>query len=260
MDITRPIYGWRGYALSKCQITGGRGHPWPTPVLEAEHLGDSPRVPHLAPDFRCECGIYGSYDPGEASQYGHILAFARASGRVVPHESGSRAQRAQVVALVAEENDCRLISQIPAWADVPLYTPGDLVMVDNAIRGLQAALHGYAAHWPHLSSVLRTYDTTLRVADTTIEFPITERVILIDSCLERVTLRGSLFLFQVSNSLLIDCEIQIAAQSFSLVHTECRQCTFSGPIRHWSAHSVTLQHCTMAVAKPPSTLPWLLLG
>jgi len=63
--------------------------------------------PHESPHPRCQCGIYGYFEPGPRSWYGEAYwceGVVTAWGRIEVHRDGFRAQHARVEALATPEH------------------------------------------------------------------------------------------------------------------------------------------------------------
>lgn len=101
-----PIVGYRAWRVYRNGLRGSRAW-WPGPVHEARCRVD-PSSPRLVPhdDGRCGrlgCGVYALADPGDVrSVLGTaspvVLGAVALTGKVVEHEAGYRAARAEVVA------------------------------------------------------------------------------------------------------------------------------------------------------------------
>ncbi|MFP5332352.1 MAG: hypothetical protein ACLGHX_08355, partial [Acidimicrobiia bacterium] len=99
---------------------------WPTPVKEAScsKLGANPDVPHT--DARCgvpRCGIYAARTPEAAmrrrpSEGGWAVGLIAMSGKVVEHESGFRARRAEARAVVVHHEGRVLAAEEPRMVDL----------------------------------------------------------------------------------------------------------------------------------------------
>jgi hypothetical protein len=63
--------------------------------------------PHTSPDPRCQCGIYGYFEPGPRSWYGEAYwceGIVTAWGLIEVHRDGFRAEHARVEALATPEH------------------------------------------------------------------------------------------------------------------------------------------------------------
>jgi|FLYL01.1.fsa_nt_gi hypothetical protein len=88
-----PPVGWRGWMWRDGTLHGVRV-PWPRPILEAEcNLGCRP-----VPGWLCGCGIYATKDRWNAWRT-PIIGKVALSGRVIEHEEGYRAARAEILEL-----------------------------------------------------------------------------------------------------------------------------------------------------------------
>jgi hypothetical protein len=63
---------------------------------------------HFAPDAHCRCGIYGWYDPADEriphpAASGSVFGVVQATGRVILGTHGFRAEKAQVLAVTADD-------------------------------------------------------------------------------------------------------------------------------------------------------------
>lgn len=115
----QPLLGFRFWHITQGGVRGA-ARVWPRPFLDAECR----RAAHEAPHPHCTCGIYALREatglwlsspalclPAGGSVYGLVAL----SGRVVEHERGFRAARAEVRAVVV-----RYRGWITAFADARL--------------------------------------------------------------------------------------------------------------------------------------------
>lgn len=102
---------------------------------QALHLQGRIR-PHQAPHLDCACGIYAYHDPQDNHLSEPIIGIVRASGRVIVHQGGFRAERVEVVALafdsemgdsVAEQRYREVTRRACAWWRVPLLGRDELL-------------------------------------------------------------------------------------------------------------------------------------
>lgn len=105
-----PIVAYRMWALFHDRIEGVR-QPWREPRLTARcgQGFDSEDVPHT--DGRCGrlgCGVYAAMDPAALMEsfappvdHGYVAGAVALTGKVVEHETGYRANTAEVIAVVA---------------------------------------------------------------------------------------------------------------------------------------------------------------
>lgn len=85
--------GWRGWVWRNGVLNGVRV-PWPERILEAEcHLGCDE-----VPGWLCTCGIYATKERGNAWA-APVVGKVALSGRLVEHEEGYRAARAEILEL-----------------------------------------------------------------------------------------------------------------------------------------------------------------
>ena len=105
-----PLLGFRLWIMSGSGLDGAKV-TWRTPVMTATCLttGEEDAVPHS--DGRCGrlgCGVYATkeLDPLlaqhlNARSHGYAVGLVELTGKVVEHEHGFRAERAEIVALAA---------------------------------------------------------------------------------------------------------------------------------------------------------------
>lgn len=141
-----PVLGFRVWGVTKRGLVG-MFERWTTPTKQAQcsKLAGNRDVPHT--DVRCSeprCGIYATRTPEMAMQSipaegGWAIGLVALSGKVVEHERGYRAQRADVRAIVICHDGRVLAAEEPR-------------LVDLAFRATAAttALLGRPGHeWPN---------------------------------------------------------------------------------------------------------------
>src|SRR4051794_33144587 len=89
--------------------------------------------PHASPDPRCQCGIYGYFEPGPRSWYGEAYwceGVVTAWGRIEIHRDGFRAEHARVEALAVPDGGfahaAAAVVQAARTLGVPVVEHGDL--------------------------------------------------------------------------------------------------------------------------------------
>lgn len=141
-----PVFGFRLWGVTNQGLVG-MFERWTAPLKQARcsNLSGNPDVPHTDP--RCgepRCGIYATRTPDMAMQGipaggGWAVGLVALSGKVVEHEHGYRAQRAEVRTIVVHHEGRVLAAE-------------ETRMVDLAFRATMAttALLGRPAlEWPH---------------------------------------------------------------------------------------------------------------
>jgi hypothetical protein len=133
-----PLVGfraWRATAdhelrpLAYYSLAAWNDGPWATAVCRHGAAGETDErgapIAHDAPDWSCSCGIHAYYEPwwGPLGRRGLIYGAILAWGRIVEHERGFRAERAQIIAL-AEGPNVRAVAE---RYDVPVLTDTELV-------------------------------------------------------------------------------------------------------------------------------------
>lgn len=99
------VMAWRGWHVSEGRLVGHYQQPWQS----SSHTFVC-RTGHLAPDWRCNCGIYALKNPEEVS--GAVVGLVALEGIVIEHEDGYRAEQARIVALwVPDETVHGLVSR-----------------------------------------------------------------------------------------------------------------------------------------------------
>ncbi|MBN2114388.1 MAG: hypothetical protein JW785_09705 [Acidimicrobiia bacterium] len=116
----RPILGFRTWQPTR-QGMRGVVQFWPKPRLEA-FCPHGPGVPHDSPG--CRCGIYASKEaatlagvPWGAWPRPLVHGLVALTGKVVEHERGYRAQRAEVRAAVLLRPEGTVWGSEPAWIE-----------------------------------------------------------------------------------------------------------------------------------------------
>lgn len=117
-----PVVGYRAWHLDDDgRVVGATGHVWSRPVMDADceqarrPYDDLPHTDRICSSFGYGCGVYASKSaadlhPGPAPR---ILGVVHLTGKVVEHESGYRAARARVVAVLADDDSRRLTTAEP---------------------------------------------------------------------------------------------------------------------------------------------------
>jgi hypothetical protein len=115
-----PVYAYRLWGVTASGLVG-MVERWPTPAFEATcaKLPLNPDVPHT--DDRCgepRCGIYAAKRPDHLvpdapAEGGWAIGLVALTGKVVEHESGYRAQQADVQAIVIHHDDRVLAAEEP---------------------------------------------------------------------------------------------------------------------------------------------------
>lgn len=140
-----PVMGYRMWALLHDRIEGVRT-VWPTSRLRATCGAgyDDVEIPHT--DGRCGrlgCGVYAAKQPEPViesfrpdSGYRYAAGRVALSGKVVEHDTGYRAEVAQVVAVVAAARHGILATRDPTLIDMLFRDPF-----------LTMGTHALATHW-----------------------------------------------------------------------------------------------------------------
>jgi hypothetical protein len=111
----RGYRAWRGVSLGGQLLSTGMSYLWRkdahTEPEVASCLTYLDEV-HPAPDARCRCGIYGWYDPADEriphpAASGSVFGVVQATGRVILGTHGFRAEKAQVLAVTADDPEQR---------------------------------------------------------------------------------------------------------------------------------------------------------
>jgi hypothetical protein len=113
----RPVLGFRQWTLEADGLRGAYGAWWTRPEARGACMV-GPGVPHT--DVRCgECGIYAYSSMGALrlpeGRETAVVGLVELSGRVVEHEHGYRAERAEVMAVAACLGDHVVISADRRW-------------------------------------------------------------------------------------------------------------------------------------------------
>ncbi|MFH1329163.1 MAG: hypothetical protein ABIJ48_00675 [Actinomycetota bacterium] len=120
-----PILGFRMWRLTSLGVRGVV-QVWEEPRLEAR-CPRGPGAPHDAPC--CRCGIYAFKDAGAlwgarpGAWPGIIYGLVALSGKVIEHEHGYRAQRAEVPAVALMRDGALVCRSDPKWI-ARLFAPG----------------------------------------------------------------------------------------------------------------------------------------
>lgn len=141
-----PVFGFRIWGVTNRGLVG-MFERWKSPAKEARcsKLAPNRDVPHT--DGRCgepRCGIYATRTPemamgGIPSEGGWAIGLVALSGKVVEHERGYRAQRAQVRAIVVSHEGRVLAAEEPRLVDLAF----------RATVATTALLGRPAVEWPH---------------------------------------------------------------------------------------------------------------
>lgn len=127
-----PVVGYRTWHLDDDgRVVGATGHVWSHPVIEAvceqarRPYDDLPHTDRICSSFGYGCGVYASksaadLEPGPAPR---IMGVVHLTGKVVEHESGYRAARALVVAVLADDGSRRLITADPDLVEAVFEQP-----------------------------------------------------------------------------------------------------------------------------------------
>jgi hypothetical protein len=138
-----PLVGFRTWRPTP-QGMRGVVQVWPGPRLEAACLR-GPGAPHEVPG--CRCGIYAFKEAealgavGVGDRPGAVYGLASLTGRVIEHERGYRAQRAEVLA-VALVSDGKLVYGCDTRWIARLFTPGIGGAVAGAVAGGRVGFPG----------------------------------------------------------------------------------------------------------------------
>lgn len=155
-----PVTGYRVWHLDDDgRVVGATGQIWSYPVMEAaceqarRPYDDLPHTDRMCSSFGYGCGVYASksaahLDPGRAPR---ILGVVHLAGKVVEHESGYRAARARVVAVLAEDGVSRLITSDPDLIEVVFEQPAAAL----ATHGELTASDRRESHWVVLNELER---------------------------------------------------------------------------------------------------------
>jgi len=112
------------YPVRLFPLIGGRGRPW----QPGENIASCDRGRHHAPNKQCHCGLYAFYKLRSARRklggrlgeaFGMIGAIA-AAGDVQCHADGYRAEKAQIIALLASRRNPHC-EEVAAYYRVPLF-------------------------------------------------------------------------------------------------------------------------------------------
>lgn len=141
-----PILAFRMWGVTNRGLVG-MFEPWRAPTKEAScsKLSANPDVPHT--DNRCsqpQCGIYATHSPeramsGVPSVGGWAIGLVALSGKVVEHEDGFRAQRAEAKAVVVNHDGRTLCAEEPRLVDLAF----------RATVATTALLGRPTDEWPH---------------------------------------------------------------------------------------------------------------
>jgi hypothetical protein len=152
-DVAAPLVAFRSW-----RISGGRlvspfiPCRWDGRVMHAACF-DANRTltrgsgwvaePHASPDPRCQCGIYGYFEPGPRSWYGEAYwceGVVTAWGRVEVHRDGFRAEHARVEALAVPENRFphaqEAVREAAQTVGVPLIAAAELRAFADGLGGV----------------------------------------------------------------------------------------------------------------------------
>lgn len=120
-----PVLAYRIWGVTNGGLVG-MFEEWPTPVKEAtcSKFSANPDIPHT--DRRCgepRCGIYATRSPESAmrrrpSEGGWAVGLVAMTGKVVEHEGGFRAQRAEARAVVVRHEGRVLAAEEPRLVDL----------------------------------------------------------------------------------------------------------------------------------------------
>lgn len=152
-----PVYGFRMWGVTSGGLVGAL-EPWATPTMEARctKLPGNPDVPHTVE--RCgepRCGIYAARHPAplverRAGEGGWAIGVVALTGKVVEHERGYRAQRAQTRAIVVHHGGRVLSAEEPRMIELAF----------AATVAATALLGDPESEWPTERTI-----TTLRAAE-----------------------------------------------------------------------------------------------
>lgn len=152
-----PIYGFRKWGVTTRGLVGAV-EPWPTPTMEARcsKFPTNRDVPHT--DERCaepRCGIYAAKHPAplverQTDESGWAVGLVALSGKVVEHEHGYRAQRAQTKSIVVHHEGRVLAAEEPRMVELAFAATVSVV----------ALLGRPESEWPTERTI-----TTLRAAE-----------------------------------------------------------------------------------------------
>jgi hypothetical protein len=111
-DLIEPVVAFRAWRVIgdrllspyiPCRWDGRVMHAMCYPANRALTFGRGwLREPHRSPDAACKCGIYGYHRPGAQQYFGEwewVEGIVTVWGRIEAHETGLRAEHAQVEAL-----------------------------------------------------------------------------------------------------------------------------------------------------------------
>lgn len=142
-----PVTGYRVWAVGENRLQGATGHVWETPRLDAEcgrarTNRDLPHTDSLCSRFGHGCGIYAAKDPARLEEGDSIwvLGVVHLSGKVVEHELGYRAARAEVKAVAAQAEGRLLATCDPGQIDELFADP--IATIRRSGREIEAVLHG----------------------------------------------------------------------------------------------------------------------
>lgn len=125
--VIMTLYGVRGWGLRSYNDNSyslhGEFSPWDKGriIARCEHG-------HAAPSFGCECGMY-AYKDAHLWSKGHYIqkevwGIVKFTGKIIEHEHGYRAEKAEVVAVYISQN-CMRSGPIALDCDVQRFTSFD---------------------------------------------------------------------------------------------------------------------------------------
>lgn len=144
-----PVIGYRLWLIDpQGHVAGATGRRWRRPSMtatcqDADPGDELPHTAHRCSDVGHGCGIYAVKDVntlvGRHPAVCWMLGIVQLTGKVVEHEHGYRAQRANVVAALAVGEDAHLITDDPDVLDLlftdPVTTIDHLGLLGPGPRG-----------------------------------------------------------------------------------------------------------------------------
>jgi hypothetical protein len=152
-DLATPLVAFRSWRISggrlvspfiPCRWTGRVMHATCFDANRALTRGTGWLAePHRSPDPRCQCGIYGYFEPGPRSWYGEAYwceGVVTAWGHVEVHRDGFRAEHARVEALAEPADGFRhaveAVREAAAALGVPLVAAHGLRAFADGLGGV----------------------------------------------------------------------------------------------------------------------------
>jgi hypothetical protein len=136
-DYTQPLIGFREWLVT--EVDGQS-------MLRSAYMGYGPTnywhrgqektalCSHVEISSECNCGLYAYYDrltfaSNTALRYppNHVRGIVEASGRIILHETGFRAERMQIIAFISRNHGHEALAQEYGVAAVPWHNIREFV-------------------------------------------------------------------------------------------------------------------------------------